>query len=387
MPLPLSYNVRNVAVRWKASLLAVLGIALVVAVLIVLWAMSSGFRATLGATGTDRNAIVTQKGSQSELTSGISLETAATLAVDGRVARGADGAVLASPEMVVVANLVRRVDGKPTNVLVRGVTPRVYDVRTGIRVVEGRRPEPGVSEIMIGRRIRDRVGGLDLGQTVDLQRRTWRIVGIFESDGSGFESEIWGDADVMRQAFNRTGGWQSLTVRVVDPAAIPAWNDAIDRDPRYQVQILPERKYYADQAGPLGTLLLFLAGFVSTVMGIGAAFGAMNTMNGIIAARVREIGTLRALGFSRLAILVSFLVESALLALAGGLLGVVIALPFNGIESAAGNQFSELAFAFRITPAAIVAGVLFAVGMGVLGGLLPATRAARLPVIEALRDS
>jgi len=387
MALPLSYNLRNAAVRWRTSALAVLGIALVVAVLIVLSAMSAGFRATLGATGGERNAIVTQKGSQSELTSGLSLEAAATLAVDGRVARGAAGQPLASPEMVVVANLVRRVDGKPTNVLVRGVTPRAYDVRVGVRVVDGRRPAPGVPEIMVGRKIRERIGGLEPGQTVRLQRRDWRVVGVFESGGSGFESEIWGDADVMRQAFNREGGWQSLTVRLVDPSAARGWNDELDRDPRFQAQVIPERKYYADQAGPLGTLLLFLAGFVSTVMGVGAAFGAMNTMNGIIAARVREIGTLRALGFSRAAILVSFLIESALLAGAGGVLGVLFALPFNGIESAAGNQFSELAFAFRITPGAIVAGVVFAVGMGLLGGLLPALRASRLPVVEALRSA
>jgi len=321
------------------------------------------------------------------LTSGLSLEAAATLAVDGRVARGAAGQPLASPEMVVVANLVRRVDGKPTNVLVRGVTPRAYDVRVGVRVVDGRRPAPGVPEIMVGRKIRERIGGLEPGQTVRLQRRDWRVVGVFESGGSGFESEIWGDADVMRQAFNREGGWQSLTVRLVDPSAARGWNDELDRDPRFQAQVIPERKYYADQAGPLGTLLLFLAGFVSTVMGVGAAFGAMNTMNGIIAARVREIGTLRALGFSRAAILVSFLIESALLAGAGGVLGVLFALPFNGIESAAGNQFSELAFAFRITPGAIVAGVVFAVGMGLLGGLLPALRASRLPVVEALRSA
>lgn len=387
MPLPLAYNVRNVAVRWKTSALAVVGIALVVAVLVVLIAMSNGFRETLASTGIPQNAIVTQEGAQSELTSGLSVETVSFLSADLRVARDREGLPMASPEMVVVANLPRRADGRRTNVLLRGVTPRALEVRAGIRMLEGRRFRPGTAEIMVGRRIRDRIAGLDLGSRLHLQRRDWRIVGVFEAQGSGFESEVWGDADVMRQAFNRTGGWQSLTLRMVDPSEIPAWSESLARDPRLRVEMKPEDRYYADQAGPLARVLLFLAGFVSFVMGIGAAFGAMNTMNGIISSRIREIGTLRALGFSRGAILASFLVESVLLAVIGGALGAALALPFDGLESAAGNRFAELAFAFRVTPAAVAAGILFAAGMGLVGGLLPSWRAARLAIVESLREA
>lgn len=386
MAIPFSYNLRNVAVRWRTSLLAVAGIALVVAVLVVLVAMSAGFRATLGTSGLAGNAILTQKGSQSELTSGIAIDLASFLAVNQRVARDAQGVPLASPEMVVVANLVRSVDGKPTNVLVRGVTPRAGQVRQPLTIVEGRMFNPGLLEVIVGRRIQDRIGGLSVGSTLHLQRRDWKIVGVFEARGSGFESEIWGDADAMRPAFFRTGSWQSVTVRLKDPSDLAGFAREIDADPRLQVQIKQEQKYYADQAGTVGTLLLWLAGFVSTVMGVGAAFGAMNTMNGIIASRVREIGTLRALGFSRWSILFAFLVEALILAFLGGVLGVLLALPFNGIESATGNQFAELAFAFKITPGGVARGLVFAVILGFLGGLLPAWRASRMPVVSALRE-
>lgn len=386
MAMPLSYNVRNVLVRWRVSLLAVGGIALVVAVLIVLVAMSTGFRETLAATGTPGNAILTQRGSNGELTSGLSIEEIEDLSVDARVARTPDGRPLASPEMVVVANMERRVDGKPTNVLVRGVTPMAFEVRRSVRLIEGRWFEPGRTEIVVGRRIRERIAGLEPGSVVSLQRRQWRVVGVFEAEGSGFESEIWGDAYVTRPAFNRAQGFQSLTVRVADPRSIDTWNADLEKSPYLRAAVKDERQFYADQAGPLATLLLFLAGFVSIVMGVGAAFGAMNTMNGIIATRTREVGTLRALGFPRTSILVSFLVEAAMLSLAGGVLGVLVALPFDGLESAVGNQFSELAFSFRITQRSVVIGLVVAVSMGVFGGLLPAWRASRIPITAALRD-
>ena len=342
-------------------------------------------RQTLRATGIERNAIVVQKGSTSELTSGITNEQASVLLVDARVLRGADGQPLASPEMVVVASLDRK-DGQPTNVLLRGVTGRAFEVRSGIRIVEGRPFTPGVSEILVGTRIHRRVAGLEIGQSIPLKRRDWRVVGIFEAEGSGFESEIWGDAEVMRQAFNRMGGWQSVTLRLADPATLPSLAADLSGNPLFQVEAKEERTYYAEQAGGTATALLFLAGFVSVVMGIGAIFGAMNTMNGIVASRSREIGTLRALGFSRAAILFGFLLESAFLALVGGVLGVLLALPANGFTTATSNAFSELAFAFRITPGGITLGLVFSVVMGIVGGLLPALRAARVPITAALRE-
>jgi putative ABC transport system permease protein len=387
MALPLSYNVRSLYVRGRVTLLAISGIALVVAVLIVLVAMAMGFRLALQATGSPDNAIVTQRGSTSELTSGISRENANVLAVDPRVRRDANGKSLASPEMVVVAAMTRRDDGAQVNVVIRGVTPQAFAVRKGVRVAEGRTFQPGLYEVIVGRKIFERMEGMALGRALQLQRRSWTIVGVFDANGSGFESEVWGDTDVMSPAFNR-GGYQSVTLAMQDPASIHALNEELQRNPRMQVQAIQEQQYYEDQSGAVSGALLALAGFVAIVMGIGAVFGAMNTMYAIVVARTREIGTLRALGFSRIAILTAFVIESTFLALVGGALGCLLALPANGISSAAGGaNFAEVAFAFRITSASIVAGMVLALLMGIAGGLLPAFRAARVPITTALREA
>ena len=387
MALPLSYNVRSLYVRGRVTLLAISGIALVVAVLIVLVAMAMGFRIALAATGSTDNAIVTQRGSTSELTSGISRDNANVLAVDARVRRDANGKSLASPEMVVVASMTRRDDRAQVNVVIRGVTSQAFVVRRGIRIVEGRTFQPGLYEVIVGRKMFDRMEGMGLGRALQLQRRAWTIVGVFDANGSGFESEIWGDADVMVAAFNR-GGYQSITLAMQDPSAIRSFNEELQRNPRMQVQAIQERQYYEDQSGAVSGALLALAVFVAIVMGIGAVFGAMNTMYAIVAARTREIGTLRALGFSRIAILTAFVIESTCLAIVGGAIGCLLALPANGISSAAGGaNFAEVAFAFRITSVAIVAGMVLALLMGIAGGLLPAFRAARVPITVALREA
>jgi ABC-type antimicrobial peptide transport system permease subunit len=388
MALPISYNVRSLYVRRKVTLLAIGGIALVVAVLIVLTAMAAGFRIALQATGSPDNAIVTQRGSGSELTSGFSRDSANTVLVDARVKRDEAGRPMASPELVIVANLVRREDGQPINVLVRGVTPMAFQVRHGVQIVEGRNFTPGLYEVIVGRKMADRIEDAQLGGTIKLQRRDWKVVGVFSANGSGFESELWGDVEAMAPAFNRSGGYQSLTLRMSDPSAIRAFNDELQRNPRMQLQAIQERQYYEDQSGQVSGALLALAVFVAVVMGIGAVFGAMNTMYAIVAARTREIGTLRALGVSRLAILAAFVIESTFLALVGGAIGCLVALPANGISSAAGGaNFAEIAFAFRVTPPAIVTGMVLAILMGIAGGLLPAFRAARIPITAALREA
>ena len=386
MALPISYNIRSLYVRRKVTLLAVGGIALVVAVLIVLVAMANGFFIALSATGTPGNAILTQRGSGSELTSGISRENARVLEVDDRVMRDDQGRPLASPEMVVVASM-RRKDGADVNVVVRGVTQMAFTVRSGITVSDGRNIQSGLYEVIIGRRIYERMVGMEIGRSIRLQRRDWQIVGVFDAGGSGFESEIWGDFEVMAPAFNR-GGYQSVTLRMRDPSAISAFNEELERNPRVQVQAIQERKYYEDQAGQVSGSLLGLAVFVAIVMGVGAIFGAMNTMYAIVAARTREIGTLRALGFSKISVLTAFVIESTFLAVVGGLLGCLVALPANGISSAAGGaNFAEVAFAFRITGTSLAVGMTLAVVMGVAGGVLPAFRAARVPITSALRDA
>ena len=385
MALPISYNVRNLRERWQVTFLAVLGISLVVAVLVVLLAMVAGVRLALRSTGIPQNAMVVQRGSASELTSWVPLDQRNLIVVDSRVARGKDGQPLASPEIVVVSSKPRRADGQPTNVTMRGVSPKAFEVRGGIQIVRGRSFTPGLYEVIVGERIAERIQGLDLGAKITVQRKEWDIVGIFRSQGGGFESEIWGDIDAMGPAFQRTGGSNSLVVRMADPAAIPDLDRTIRADPQMQLQAVQERKYYEDQAGPVAAGLTGLTTFVAIVMGIGAVFGAMNTMHAIVAARTREIGTLRALGFSRRSVLLSFVIESVFLALLGGVIGVLMALPANNLGGATGVGFAELAFAFKITPQAIAIGLVFAAVMGLIGGLLPAARAARLPITSALR--
>jgi putative ABC transport system permease protein len=256
-------------------------------------------------------------------------------------------------------------------------------------VVEGRHFTPGLDEVIVGRRLTKRVEGMHVGGTVKYQQKEFRIVGLFDSNGGAFESEIWGDFDVFGPLFQRGAGSNSLVVRMKDPGEIQALDRWVRAQPQMQLQALEERAYYEEQAGSLATILRSLASFVAFVMGIGAVFGAMNTMYAIVAARTREIGTLRALGFSRIAIMTSFLIESMVLALAGGALGCLLALPMNGFSTGTGQtqSFSEIAFSFRITPDIMLAGVTFALVMGVLGGVLPALRGARLTISSALREA
>ena len=383
MSLPLSYNIRNIRQRWRVTLLAIAGIALVVTVFIVLIALTSGLRLALAGTGSPDNAIVVQRGANAELTSGISRANADVLAADARVARGANGRPLASPEIVVIATLPKKSDGVLTNVQVRGVSPAAFGVRA-----EGRAMNPGTTEVIVGRRLVERFSGVTVGSRLRIKQRDWPIVGVFEADGSSFESEVWGAVDVMASVFNRQGGYQSVTVKLADPGQLAAWADEVKANPRLPVDLKPEPKFYEDQAGPVAGALMALTVFVSFVMAIGAVFGAMNTMYAVVAQRTREIGTLRALGFGRLSILVSFVLESVVIALVAGIVGVLLALPANGLSSATGNvTFSELAFAFRITGPAILGGILFAALMGLVGGLLPAVRAARMPILSALREA
>jgi putative ABC transport system permease protein len=387
MALPLSYNVRNLRERWKTSLLAVCGVALVVAVVVTLLSMASGFRIAMRATGRPDNALVVQRGSLSELTSWMSRDNANHIMVDSRVARGSDGQPLASCEVVIINSMTRH-DGQPTNVTLRAVTPRAFDVRGGIRIVQGRSFRSGLYEMIVGQRLLDRMRGATLGSKIKFQNTQWEVVGIFAADGGSFESEIWADYPALEPLARRGGGCESLALRLADPRTLSGFDKDLRANPQMQVQLEGERKYYEDQAGPVALTLTALAGFVGIVMGIGAVFGAMNTMYAIVAARTREVGTLRALGFSRRSILLSFVIESVFLALLGGLLGCVLAFPMNGFSTGTGQtlSFSEIAFAFKITPQDLTFGLVFALLMGFFGGLLPALRAARIPITVALRS-
>ena len=386
MALPLAYSIGSLAVRWKSTLLATIAIGLVVAVFVAILSMAAGFRLALRTSGTAGNAIVLQKGAQSELGSFFSTAAGRWVADDPRVARGPDGLPVVSPELVAVVALPRAGDGELTNVGVRGITRAAFDLRPGVSIVAGRRAQAGLFEIAVGIRAQNHIRGLKIGSRVSLMRREFEVVGVFAARGSAVESEIWGDFDAMAGAFNRPGIENSLTVRLGNPSLLPTFDRDLEADLQYPLTMTDERKYYEDQASSLVGLLRGLAAFVGFVMGTGAVFAAMNTMYAVVANRTREVGTLRALGFSRIAVLLAFVLEGLLLALTGGLLGCLLSLLMNLVSASTTAAMGEVSFAFRVTPPDLGYGLLFAAVMGVIGSFLPASHAARLPIISALRQ-
>ena len=387
MGLITSYNLRSMIVRKGTAAMTAMGIAMVVAVFIMTMAIAQGFRGALVASGSNENAILLRKGATSETVSAVLRPQLSLIEAQPQVARGADGHPLASPELVVIISLPRTSDNKPANVPLRGVGPRAFEIRDTLKFVEGRRLAPGMREINVGKQAAGRFQGLTLGSDVKFGNTTWKVVGVFTADDASFESEVWGDVDLMMPAFQR-GGYQSVTVKLLDPSAFDSFQAAIVADPRLDLKPQREREYYEGQSETTGTLMRVFATFVTAILSIGAVFGAMNTMYAAVAYRTREIGTLRALGFSRVRIVTAFLAESVALAVLGGAIGCMIALPVHGLSTGAMNMtsFSELAFKFRITPGLLAGGMIFAAVMGAIGGLLPAIRAARIPVARALRE-
>src|SRR3954447_26429056 len=387
MGLITNYNLRSMIVRKGTAAMTAMGIAMVVAVFIMTMAIAQGFRGALVASGSNENAILLRKGATSETVSAVLKPQLPLIEAMPQVARGPDNRPLASPELVVIISLPRTSDGNPANVPVRGVGPKAFEIRSTLQLVEGRRFTPGTREINVGRQAVNRFRGLALGSDVKFGNATWRVAGIFTANDASFESEVWGDVDLMTPAFQRNE-YQSTTVKLVEPSAFESFRNAINADPRLDLKAYPERDYYEGQSETTGTLMRIFATFVTSILSIGAVFGAMNTMYAAVAYRTREIGTLRALGFSRVRIVAAFLAESMALALIGGVIGCILALPVHGLSTGAMNMasFSELAFKFRITPALLGAGLLFSALMGAVGGLLPALRAARIPVARALRE-
>src|SRR5713226_8662064 len=387
MGLIASYNLRSMIVRKGTAAMTAGGIAMVVAVFVMTLAIAQGFRATLVASGSPQNAIVLRKGSTSENVSAVLKPQLPLVENLPQVARGADGQPLASPELLVIISLPRLSDNQPANVPVRGVGPRAFQVRDTLKIAEGRRFTPGTREINVGRLASRRFGGLTLDSDVKFGGAAWKVVGIFTADDASFESEVWGDIDLMMPAFQRNG-YQSVTVKLTDPSAFEPLESVIAGDPRLDLRPRREQEYYEGQAETLTTVIRVFGTFVTLILSIGAMFGAMNTMYAAVAYRTREIGTLRALGFSRLRIIGAFLAESVALALVGGVVGCLLALPVHGLSTGTTNfaSFSEVAFKFRITPALLAGGLVFAALMGAAGGLLPALRAARIPIARALRE-
>ena len=387
MGLIASYNLRSMIVRKGTAAMTAMGIAMVVAVFVMTMAIAQGFRGALVASGSNENAILLRKGATSETVSAVLRPQLSIIEALPQIARARDGHPLASPELVVIISLPRQSDNKPANVPLRGVGPRAFEIRNTLEFVEGRRLTPGMREINVGKQAVGRFKGLTLGSDVKFGNTAWKVVGIFTADDASFESEVWGDVELMMPAFQR-GGYQSVTVKLVDPSAIDSLQAAVAADPRLDLKPQRERDYYDGQSETTGTLIRVFATFVTAILSIGAIFGAMNTMYAAVAYRTREIGTLRALGFSRLRIVAAFLAESVALAIVGGAIGCLIALPLHGMSTGTTNMasFTEVAFKFRITPALLAGGLLFSALMGAAGGLLPAIRAARIPVARALRE-
>ena len=387
MGLIANYNVRSMLVRKGTAAMTAMGIAMVVAVFVMTLAIAQGFRATLVASGSPQNAIVLRKSATSETLSAVMKPEFAIVETLPQIARDGQGQALASPELVVVISRPRITDNQPANVPLRGVGPRGFQVRDTIKFVEGRRFTPGLREINVGKLAVGRFKGLSLGSDVKFGNVTWKVVGVFTADDSSFESEVWGDVDLMLNAFQRTG-YQSATIKLTDPSALESLQAAVTGDPRLDFKVEREQDYYAEQSLVMTTVIRVFGTFVTLILSIGAMFGAMNTMYAAVGYRTREIGTLRALGFSRGRIVTAFLAESIMLALIGGVVGCLIALPVHGLSTGTTNMasFSEVAFKFRITPALLAGGMVFAGLMGAAGGLLPAIRAARIPVARALRE-
>jgi putative ABC transport system permease protein len=387
MGLIASYNLRSMIVRKGTAAMTAMGIAMVVAVFVMTLAIAQGFRATLVASGSPNNAILLRKGATSETVSAVLRPQVPLIESLPQVARGPDGRPLVSPELVVIISLPRRSDNQPANVPVRGVGPKAFEVRDTLTFVEGRRFSPGTREVNVGRLAVGRFKGLTLGSDVKFGSTAWKVVGVFTAGDASFESEVWGDVDLMMPAFQR-GGYQSATVRLTDPSAFDSFAAAIAADPRLDLRPQREPDYYAEQSEVMTTVIRIFGTFVTLILSIGAVFGAMNTMYAAVAYRTREIGMLRALGFSRLRIITAFLAESVALAVVGGVIGCILALPVHGLSTGTTNMasFSEVAFRFRITTGLLAGGLVFSALMGAVGGLLPAIRAARIPVARALRE-
>ncbi|GAC1634823.1 MAG: ABC transporter permease [Candidatus Acidiferrum sp.] len=388
MAIPLVYNFRSVSARWTSAIVAVLGIAGTVGVFIAMLSLARGFKATLVSSGSEDNAIIMRAGATSELTGGVSLD-AVKIAQDAPgIARGSEGP-LVTPEIVIVAPIPLISTGTDANVQLRGVSKNVLEIRRRIKVAEGRMFTPGLAEVVVGKNATKSYSGLTIGNIISLGTVKWKVVGIFDAGGTSFDSEVWADAKLLGPAYGRAENFfQSVTVHLDSPGSLQQVRDALTKDPRLNVDVTREIDYYTKQSGRLTSLITILGGLVAAVMAIGAVFGALNTMYSAVAERGREIGTMRALGFSGAAVVFSFMVEALLISFVGGALGCLAVLPVNGITTGAMNlqTFSHVAFAFTITPDLLARGVLFALVMGIVGGLLPAIRAAGVPVASALRS-
>jgi len=373
--------------RLGASSVVIIGIAGVVGVLVALLAMAVGFEATLRETGTDDTVIMLRAGSRTELNSVLSHETAQLLAQQSQVLRNAQGQPIASPELVVVASLPKRSTGLDANVELRGVGEHGWELHPNVRITAGHRFSPGLRELIVGKGAAEQFSGTDVGSSIKLNGQVWQVVGRFEA-GDSHDSELWGDTDVVGSAYRRGSSTTTVIARLTSADQLDALKAALASDPRFQIDVMTTRAYYASQSEQLTRQIRVLGTVVGAIMAIGAIFGALNTMYAAIATRAREIATLRAIGFRGAPVVVSVLIETMLLALLGGILGAALAwLIFNGYTaSTLGQNFSQVVFNFKVSPALLWSGLKWALAIGLIGGLFPAVRAARIPVTAGLRE-
>jgi putative ABC transport system permease protein len=385
MPIPFSYSYRNLLARRLTTLLTAGGMGLVVFVFAAALMLTEGLRQTLVSTGSYDNAIVLRAGSETEVQSVIDRTQAGIISSQPEIAMGPDGPLVAS-EAIILINLPKRSTGRPTNVMIRGVQPASFPLRREVKLAEGRWFRPGSNELVAGMQVARRFEGAGLGETLRFAMRTWRIVGIMDAGNTAFSSELWGDVEQLLQAFRRND-FSNVIMRLKDPAAFPELKARLEADPRLPVQVRREVEFYESQSKRLADFIRILGMVLTGIFGLGAVLGAMVTMYAQVGARIGEIGTLRALGFPRRDILLAFLVEAALLGLAGWAIGLIPAslLNFYTLSTLNWSSFAEITFRFRLTPDIILQSLAFGVGMGVLGGLLPSLKAARLPLLEALR--
>jgi putative ABC transport system permease protein len=383
-----NYSWRNLATRRLTTVLTAGGMGMVVFVFASILMLSAGLEKTLVETGSDENVIITRKGAGSEVQSGIDRNQAAIVESQPEVAFGNEGAPQVAKELVVLIGLNKRGTDKPANVVIRGISSSSLAMRPQIRLIEGRMPRPGSSEIMSGSSIARRFNGAGLGENLRFGMRDWTVVGLFDAGATGFSSEIWGDADQLMQAFRRPV-FSSVTFRLHDSSSFNSLKERLESDPRLTVEVRRETKYYRDQSEAMAKFIRILGISLTIIFSIGAIIGALITMYAAVANRVGEIGTLRALGFQRTSILIAFLAEAMLLGLAGGVSGLVCAsfMQLVTISTMNWQTFSELAFSFSLTADIILKSLAFALFMGLAGGVIPALRASRLKIVDALRET
>ena len=373
--------------RWGASSVVVVGIAGVVGVLVAMLAMSEGFQATLNSTGDESTAIVLRGGSQAETNSVITRDQVPLLSTLPGVAKDERGRALISPELSQVVNLTSKGDGTDVNAQFRGVGEMAWAVHDKMKITQGRRFTPGLREVVVGKGAQSQFRGLEVGSTLTLGNQTWTVVGAFAS-GDAHDSELWTDAQTLATTYQRSA-WQSISVRTLGKPGFEQFKAAVGSDPRLKLDVETTQAYYAKQGGGLTKLISVLGTVIGAIMAIGAVFGALNTMYAAVATRAREIATMRAIGFRGLPVVTAIMLETMLLALIGGALGCLVAWAiFNGYSvSTIGSNFSQVVFQFKVSPALLWSGLKWALGIGLVGGLFPALRAARLPITSALRET